>query len=116
MYESESGREEKYLILKLITYNLENDKMVATKVEKDSKFKSTENKRYNIIKFAFPNVKDGSVVEYSYTVLSPFIHEMPKIMIEENVPIIYSEYVLMPRKNLVIISIIKVLCFQNIEW
>ena len=100
LYESESGREEKISNLKAYTYNLENDKMVATKVEKDSKFKSTENKHYNIIKFAFPNVKDGSVVEYSYTVLSPFIHEMPKIMIEENVPIIYSEYVFDAPKEL----------------
>jgi hypothetical protein len=57
LYESEGGREEKISNLKAYTYNLENDKMVATKVEKDSKFKSTENKRYNIIKFAFPNVK-----------------------------------------------------------
>jgi hypothetical protein len=100
LYESERGREEKISNLKAYTYNLENDKMVATKVEKDSKFKSTENKHYNIIKFAFPNVKDGSVVEYSYTVLSPFIHEMPKIMIEENVPIIYSEYVFDAPKEL----------------
>ena len=37
-------------------------------------------------------IKDGSVVEYSYTVLSPFIHDA-KNYDRRNVPIIYSEYV-----------------------
>lgn len=100
LYEAQSGNEEKLSNLKAYTYNLENDKIVTNKVEKDSKFKSTENKRYNIVKFAFPNVKDGSVVEYSYTVFSPFIREMPKIMIEEEVPVIYTEYVLDTPKEL----------------
>lgn len=100
LYEAQSGNEEKLSNLKAYTYNLENDKIVTNKVEKDSKFKSTENKRYNIVKFAFPNVKDGSVLEYSYTVFSPFIREMPKIMIEEDVPVIYTEYVLDTPKEL----------------
>lgn len=100
LYESENGREERMSGLKAYTYNLENDKMITTKVENDSKFRSTENKRYNIIKFAFPNVKDGSVVEYSYTVFSPFIHEMPRIMIEDEIPIIYTEYVFDAPKEL----------------
>jgi hypothetical protein len=86
--------------LKAYTYNLENDKIVPTKVEKDSKFKSTEDKHYNIVKFAFPNVKDGSVVEYSYTIFSPFVFEMPKIMIEDDVPIVYTEYVFDTPKEL----------------
>lgn len=100
LYEAQSGNEEKLSNLKAVTYNLENDKIVTNKVEKDSKFKSTENKRYNIIKFAFPNVKDGSVVEYSYTIFSPFIREMPKIMIEEDIPVVYTEYVLDTPKEL----------------
>lgn len=100
LYEAEGGREEKLSSLKAYTYNLENDKIVPTKVEKDSKFKSTENKHYNIVKFAFPNVKDGSVVEYSYTIFSPFVFEMPKIMIEDDVPIVYTEYVFDTPKEL----------------
>ena len=100
LYEAQSGNEEKLSNLKAVTYNLENDKIVTNKVEKDSKFKSTENKRYNIVKFAFPNVKDGSVVEYSYTIFSPFIQEMPKIMIEEDIPVVYTEYVLDTPKEL----------------
>lgn len=99
LYESD-GREEKIYGLKAYTYNLENDKMVSTKVEKDSKFRSTENKHVNIVKFAFPNVKDGSVVEYSYNILSPFVFEMPRIMIEDEVPIIYMEYVFDAPKEL----------------
>lgn len=100
LYESVDGHEEKMSGLKAYTYNLENDKMVTTKVEKDSKFKSTENKRYNIVKFAFPNVKDGSIVEYSYTIVSPFIHEMPRIIIEQDIPVIYMEYVFDAPKEL----------------
>lgn len=80
--------------LKAYTYNLENGKVVTTVVEKDSKFKSKENKYETIQKFAFENVKNGSVLEYKYVKSTPFIHELPKIFFEKDIPIVYEEYVL----------------------
>ena len=84
---------EKITSLKVNTYNLVDGKIAATQVDKNSKYKSKENKNYSVTKFAFENVKDGSVVEYKYSILSPFMYVIPKVMIEDEVPIRYFEYV-----------------------
>lgn len=87
------NNEEKITSLKINTYNIENGKISTTSVEKNSKYKSKENENYSVTKFAFENVKDGSIVEYKYSVLSPFMYVIPKVMIEEEVPVRYCEYV-----------------------
>ena len=93
LYQSETDKETLAKI-KAVTYNLENGSTVQTKVEKSSKYKSKENKYYSITKFAFPNVKNGSVLEYQYEVVSPFGFDIPEILIEPDTPSIYTEYVL----------------------
>jgi len=80
--------------MKAFTYNLENGASVATKVDKSSKYKSKESKYVTITKFAFPNVKSGSVIEYQYEVTSPFLFIIPEILIETDTPSLYTEYVL----------------------
>ena len=79
--------------LKAFTYNYENGKIVPTKIERDEKYRSKEDKNYSITKFAFPNVKDGSVVEYSYSIYSPFLGSTPRVTIEQDIPARYVEYV-----------------------
>ncbi|MFC6269576.1 DUF3857 domain-containing protein [Frigoriflavimonas asaccharolytica] len=93
LYDGYNGRE-KLMKLEAFTYNLVDGKIKATKVEKDSKFKSKEDKDYSITKFAFPEVKDGSIVEYKYSVETPFFYSIPKVMIQREIPIKYLEYVL----------------------
>lgn len=86
--------------IKAFTYNLENGISVATKVDKSSKYKSKESKYFSITKFAFPNVKNGSVIEYQYEVNSPFLFVIPEIMIETDTPSLYTEYVLDSPSNI----------------
>lgn len=93
LYDSGRSLRETLTNLKAYTYNHENGKTVATKVERDEKFASKEDKKYTITKFAFPNVKNGSVVEYSYTIYTPYVGSMPRILIEDEVPVKYVEYV-----------------------
>lgn len=92
LYET-GGSRETLGKFKAFTYNLENGKTVPLKVEKSSQYKSQESKYINVNKFAFPNVKDGSVLEYQYEILSPFIYMIPEILIETNIPSLYTEYV-----------------------
>ncbi|MGZ5284208.1 MAG: transglutaminase domain-containing protein [Kaistella sp.] len=94
VYDDNRGSRETLSNLKANTYNFENGKTVTTKISKDEKFKSKEDKNYNITKFAFANVKNGSVVEYSYTLLTPFLSSTPRVLIEEEIPARYVEYVL----------------------
>lgn len=96
MYETDSGDKQKLTNLSAYTYNLENGKIVATKVEKDSKFRSKEDKNYTVTKFAFGNVKDGSIIEYKYQIMSPqsFLMMMPRFMVEQEIPTKYVDYFL----------------------
>jgi hypothetical protein len=86
--------------IKAFTYNLENGAAVATKVDKTSKYKSKESKNISISKFAFPNVKNGSVIEYQFEVISPFLYIIPEILIETDTPSLYTEYVLDSPSNI----------------
>ncbi|MCQ9636170.1 DUF3857 domain-containing protein [Chryseobacterium sp. WG23] len=81
---------------KAFTYNLESGNVVPIKVEKSSKYKSKESKNTTVTKFAFPNVKDGSVLEYQYEVLTPFafLYTIPEVLIELDTPSLYTEYIL----------------------
>ncbi|KMQ67449.1 transglutaminase [Chryseobacterium sp. FH2] len=93
LYQNGSNRENLDKI-KAFTYNLENGSLVSTKVDKSSKYKSKESKNVSVTKFAFPNVKNGSVIEYQYEVSSPFLYAIPQILIESDTPSLYTEYVL----------------------
>ncbi|AZB07976.1 DUF3857 domain-containing protein [Chryseobacterium sp. G0162] len=79
---------------KAFTYNLENGTTVPVKVEKSSQYKSKESKYVSVTKFAFPNVKNGSVLEYQYDIVSPFLFNIPEFLIESDTPSLYTEYVL----------------------
>ena len=93
VYDNGVGDRETLSNLKAVTYNWEDGKKITTKIERDEKFKSKEDKNYTINKFAYANVKNGSVVEYSYKLYIPFLSSTPKILIEEKIPIKYVEYV-----------------------
>lgn len=78
---------------KAFTYNLENGAAVPVKVEKSSQYKSKENKYVTLTKFAFPGVKNGSVIEYQYEIISPFRFMIPEVLIESDTPSLNTEYV-----------------------
>ncbi len=92
-YDGKNNNSERISSLKITTYNAENGKIVSTSVDKSSKYKSKESKNYTVTKFAFENVKDGSVVEFKYTVLSPFYWIAERVTVEDIVPIRRFEYV-----------------------
>jgi len=93
-YDGKNNKSERVTSLKVLTYNFVNDKVETTTVEKNSKYKSKESKNYTVTKFAFENVKDGSIIEYKYSVLSPYVSSVDKITVEDNVPTRRFDYVL----------------------
>ena len=64
--------EEKVTSLKAVTYNLEKGKSVETKLNKDAIFREDVDKNHKTVKFGLPNIKEGSVIEITYVVNSPF--------------------------------------------
>ena len=84
--------EEKITGLKATAYNLENGKIVESKLSKDGIFKEKFNRNITLHKFTLPNVKEGSVIEFSYTVRSEFLTRLPNWEFQETIPIRHSEY------------------------
>ena len=78
--------------LKAYTYNLVDGKVEETKLTKDGVFEGRINKYFDSEKFTFPNVKEGSVIEYSYKLYSDFWINFPNWEFQSIIPIVYSEY------------------------
>jgi len=89
---SEGSAEEKLEDLKAYTYNLENGKVVETKLDAASVFKDKLSKNYVVKKFTFPAVKEGSIIEYSYTQKSDFLYNLQPWTFQSDYPCLWSEY------------------------
>jgi hypothetical protein len=77
---------------KASTYNLESGKIVETKITKDAIFEEKINDEVYAKKFSLPNVREGSVVEYTYTIISDFDQNVPSWVFQKSIPTIHSEY------------------------
>lgn len=89
-----NGSEEEELEkLKAVTYNLENGKVVETKLDvKANVFKDKINKNWVVKKFTFPNVKEGSIIEFEYTKKSDFLQNLEPWEFQAGYPRLWSEY------------------------
>src|SRR5690349_22677640 len=47
---------------------------------------------YDFAKFAIPDVKAGTVIEYQYEIMSPFTYNFRKWEFQADIPKVYSEY------------------------
>ncbi|MDL2256816.1 DUF3857 domain-containing protein [Bacteroidales bacterium OttesenSCG-928-I14] len=72
------------------TYNLEGNKVIKTKLSKDYIFTEDISNTYKRMKFALPNVKAGSVIEYKFTKTSPYYWELDTYRFQRDIPVKYS--------------------------
>ena len=85
--------EEELERLKAVTYNLENGKVLETKLDaKASVFKDKVSKNWLVKKFTFPNVKEGSIIEFEYTKTSDFLQNLEPWEFQGEYPRLWSEY------------------------
>ena len=84
--------EEKLDEIETTTYNLENGVIVETKLDKASIFKEKYNKVSTIRKFTFPNIKEGSIIEYKYTIKSPYYRYLRGWNFQGKYPVLWSQY------------------------
>jgi hypothetical protein len=83
---------EKVSNIKGITHNLDGTKMTETKVGSDGIFKEKSDANVDIVKVTFPNVREGSVVEISYTITSDFLVHFQGWTFQSRIPTVWSEY------------------------
>jgi hypothetical protein len=89
----EGTDEEQLDKLKAVTYNLEDGKVVETKLDvKNNVFKEKISKNRITKKFTFPNVKEGSIIEYEYSITSDFFSNLQPWEFQGAYPRLWSEY------------------------
>ncbi len=90
---SDGDDEEQLDRLRAVTYNLENGKVVETKLDvKGNVFKDKISKNLVVKKFTFPNVKEGSIIEYEYTITSDYLTNLQPWEFQGAYPRLWSEY------------------------
>ena len=86
-YKGKNGSE-KIMEIRAITHN----DFLRESVPADKIYTININERWSENRFTFPNVKVGSVLEYRYKTISPYIYNLNGWDFQSNIPKIYSEY------------------------
>lgn len=90
---SEGDYEESLSDIKAVTYNLENGKIVESKLNpKTAVFREKLNKNRVIRKFTLPNVREGSVLEIEYKLTSDFLFNIQPWAFQSDIPHLWSQY------------------------
>ncbi|MFZ0598197.1 MAG: transglutaminase domain-containing protein, partial [Flavobacterium sp.] len=91
-YYNANGIKEKVSFSDAVTYNLVNGKIEKTKLKSDGSFDEIVNKYRGQKKITMPNVKEGSVIEFSYMVRSPSDRMIRDWDFQTSIPVNYSEF------------------------
>lgn len=85
-------KKKKAINIQATTYNLsEIGTIKSTAISKDKIFTVQETEEWTSLKFTMPNIAVGSVIEYSYSVLSPYLG-MQDWYFQSDIPKIKSEF------------------------
>lgn len=73
--------------LKGVTYNLVDGKLVEEKLKKNGIFEEETSKYRLKTRFTMPAVTEGSVIEYEYSLRSPFVTTIDDVVLQYTIPI-----------------------------
>lgn len=93
LYDSKHSKyKEKVIKLKGYTYNLVDGKVKITKLKSGSKFIERISDYKKAYKFTMPDVKVGSIIEWTYKVRSDFIFSLKDFIFQYSIPARFCEY------------------------
>ncbi|RPE00191.1 DUF3857 domain-containing protein [Aureibaculum marinum] len=85
------GDEDEKVSIKGNTYNLSNGKIEKTKLNKKDIFEEDVNDYWYRKKFTMPNLAEGCIVEWEYSVTSPYYSHIDDMELQSFIPIKYIE-------------------------
>lgn len=88
----EGGIYEKIYDLEAYTYNLENGSISKIALDVNNTYDEKTNEYWNVKKFALPNVKQGSIIEYRYKINSQYKFNLRDWEFQWKIPVLLSEY------------------------
>lgn len=83
---------EKVIELKATAYNFEDGQLKQTKLEKESVHEEKLNENWLLKKFAIPDVKVGTVIEYTYKIESQYVFNLRDWEFQWKIPVLFSQY------------------------
>jgi hypothetical protein len=91
-YYREFDKQEKVYDIEGYTYNLEDGFSKISKFDPKNVFEEKHNEHWTSKKFAMPDVKEGSVLEFRYKIESPYYFNFHDWDFQSRIPEVYSEY------------------------
>ena len=76
-------------------HNLDGSRVRSTRIRGRAGMTEQTSDTRKTIKFSFPEVVPGSIIEVAYNIRSPFLYNLPTWQFQYGVPVEYSEYSLM---------------------
>ncbi len=90
-YRDETGeRADAVSDVKAMTHNVEDGRKMSVALDKNQLFKEEVSKYLTHTKFTFPDLRDGSIIEYSYQLRSPHIFNFRTWYLQDDIPKINS--------------------------
>jgi len=86
-YKPDASNNEKVSSITAVTYNLNKDKIIKSKISKNDIFDEKINKYFSQKKVTLPNIKKGSIIEIEYKLVSPFIRSIDDLKFQHNIPV-----------------------------
>lgn len=86
-YSPDSGDSESVYNVSGYTYYLENGKVEKEKLSKDGMFKEKKNKYNAVFKITLPKISEGCIIEFKYTLSSPYATSIDDVRFQMGVPV-----------------------------
>jgi hypothetical protein len=83
---------EKVFFYDAVTYNLVDGKVQKSKLKSEGEFTEKVNEDWKIKKIVLPAVKEGSIIEYRYQLISPYITRINDWYFQHSIPVNYVSY------------------------
>lgn len=74
-----------------ITYNYDNEQLSKTELLSKQIFDEKIDDNYNVKKIALSDVREGSIIEYTYKIATPYYFNMRTWYFQEEIPTIHSK-------------------------
>ncbi|RSK35998.1 transglutaminase domain-containing protein [Hymenobacter metallilatus] len=91
-HDPKEGRREEIQLLKGFTYNLTGATLSKEPLRTEAVFSRKVDERLDEYAFTLPNVREGSILEFTYVVRSPFLFNLQDWQFQQDIPVRWSEY------------------------
>jgi len=87
-----NSSKEKTTSIKGTVYNMVDGKLEKTRLNNDNIFRDELDKNHDIVKVTMPDIKEGSIIDFEYSIESPFFYNLNPWYFQSGIPTLYSEY------------------------